>query len=1294
MRILGVIIGLIIGGLFESLGAALILGFIGAFALPALVGSKKDSSVVTNDAPIADSDNPTPATLPAYQPKPDLHARVAELEDRVAQLELQVQRGDKPVTARQAAPIAAASATAVAASVPAKPETTLEAPSAATLPAQAAPGALVQTDLPPTTPSLPPSSLERPATPPMAAAQASAGEQQTPPHSATPITPVASVQSRPPSAPATPPAPAVPLRERLPAPIAALIFGGNMLVKMGVLILFLGLAFLLRYTAERVTVPLELRYASVALVGAALQAFGWLLRNKRRDYALVLQGAGIGVFYLTTLAAMKLHPLIPPTVGFVFLFAVALLSALLAVVQRAPVLAIVAALEGFAAPVLASTGTNNPVGLFSYLLVLDVGIFAVAWFQAWRVLNVIGAVGTFTLAVGWAQRYYTDGQFGVVQPFLIVFFALFTLVGLLFARRTLHAQDPDDDLPLPTRALNTVRRVGRVDSALVFGVPMAAYGLQYMMVRHWEFGPAFAALGFGLFFLLLGRFVFATQAKGLRLLAEAYAIVGVIFGTLAIPLALEGQWTGAAWAIEAAGMYWLGVRQSRPYARAFAFVVLAGSVFKLLQATSLDGAPGHALLVGSAIGPLLVAAGALAMWALHRRAKLHEPQGWESLCGSALPWLGLAALDLIAWQTLVPMWAAVATAGLASVTFAWAMRKRVQALTPVTYGLQALAVASFIATLHRFDSTNTLNTTGQALASGWEGALAAGLLALSVLGNVGYNMLLTRKQTVLNGSLPQWSLGHQLAAVVGVGLLHLAMLFQVSLEQAALLWPLTACAVLWVALRLAHPALALLALGLQAVSAFIFVGHQAFSGSADAGHLSAFGHLGFWTPVVMGLTTLLCGAWAHRQVQRVPWCKPTVVLWLPVVWGLLWWMRGMVAETSRVLAQHGQLGTFAAAFVGIVLLTSAVALWVAQRRQWPQLGQATLATLAGLVVASLVGIDYAASTAGSGPLQAYVPSSGWGWLAWPLAALWHLVLLKSLRTWFGQRLLAWMHTVGLWFFVALAARQCQWLLADTALGASSSGTASSWALLGWVLVPALVLWALQARAVVQRWPVRAYAQAYIVRGALPVALYLLLWVWVTNATSPGNASPLPYLPLLNPLELAHWLVLAALVLWWRSLGAGTAPHLTQALPPLVTKAALGLTGLVLLTGMVLRSCHHFADVPWDAAALFESRLTQAALSVTWALCGVLTMVLGHRRAARSVWIAGAVLLGAVVLKLFFVELADQGGLFRIVSFLSVGVLLLLVGYFAPVPPAVAPKHPAPHEDPSEDASKNSGKDTA
>jgi uncharacterized membrane protein len=102
--------------------------------------------------------------------------------------------------------------------------------------------------------------------------------------------------------------------------------------------------------------------------------------------------------------------------------------------------------------------------------------------------------------------------------------------------------------------------------------------------------------------------------------------------------------------------------------------------------------------------------------------------------------------------------------------------------------------------------------------------------------------------------------------------------------------------------------------------------------------------------------------------------------------------------------------------------------------------------------------------------------------------------------------------------------------------------------------------------------------------------------------------------------------------------------------------------------MVLRTCHHWAGVSWNEDALFASTLTQAALSVAWSIVGVALMMLGHKRVQRAVWIVGAALLGVVVLKLFFVELADRGGLYRIVSFIVVGLLLLMVGYFAPVPP--------------------------
>ena len=159
-----------------------------------------------------------------------------------------------------------------------------------------------------------------------------------------------------------------------------------------------------------------------------------------------------------------------------------------------------AAAEGFAAPVLVSTGSGNHIALFSYLAILDIGIFLMAWFRAWRPLNLIGAVGTFTLAGAWAHKHYTDALYPSVQGFLLFFFVLFTLVGVLFARRALAlGSEPDPRDPLGQRAAQTLAQVGRVDSTLAFGVPLASFGLQYLLVRGWEFGPAWAALGFSLF---------------------------------------------------------------------------------------------------------------------------------------------------------------------------------------------------------------------------------------------------------------------------------------------------------------------------------------------------------------------------------------------------------------------------------------------------------------------------------------------------------------------------------------------------------------------------------------------------------------------------------------------------------------------------------------------------------------------------------------------------------------------------------------------------------------------------
>lgn len=108
---------------------------------------------------------------------------------------------------------------------------------------------------------------------------------------------------------------------------------------------------------------------------------------------------------------------------------------------------------------------------------------------------------------------------------------------------------------------------------------------------------------------------------------------------------------------------------------------------------------------------------------------------------------------------------------------------------------------------------------------------------------------------------------------------------------------------------------------------------------------------------------------------------------------------------------------------------------------------------------------------------------------------------------------------------------------------------------------------------------------------------------------------------------------------------------------------------IALNGVVLRTAHHWADIPWRLGSLLASKPLQAALTLTWTATALSLMVAATKRQLRPLWMLGAGLLAVVVGKLFLVDLAALTGLPRVVAFLGVGVLLLAVGYLAPLPPA-------------------------
>jgi uncharacterized membrane protein len=359
--------------------------------------------------------------------------------------------------------------------------------------------------------------------------------------------------------PATvPPAPATPPARAAKASQWSWFTDGNTLVRVGVVVLFFGIAFLLSYFAEHVTVPIELQFAGVALVGVAMIGVGAWLRNARRAYALALIGGGLGVLYLTAFAALALVPLLSSAQAFGLLAAIAALAIILALVFDSPVLAALAALGGLLAPVLVAT-VSEPLPLFGYVAAVNAIVVGVAGFRAWRAVDLVGFVGTFLLGLWWGHEYYDPAYFRVVEPFLAVFFLVYVALPIVHAWRGAGER--------------------RVDAMLLFGVPIISFALQALLVQDTRYGlaqtaAAVAAL-YGLLWLVLRRSRPAT-------VATAYAALAVIFATLTVPLAVDARWTSALWAVEAAGVYWIGCRENRPFARGFALLLQLAAGIALL----------------------------------------------------------------------------------------------------------------------------------------------------------------------------------------------------------------------------------------------------------------------------------------------------------------------------------------------------------------------------------------------------------------------------------------------------------------------------------------------------------------------------------------------------------------------------------------------------------------------------------------------------------------------------------------------------------------------------------------
>ena len=352
-------------------------------------------------------------------------------------------------------------------------------------------------------------------------------------------------------------------------------------------------------------------------------------------------------------------------------------------------------------------------------------------------------------------------------------------------------------------------------------------------------------------------------------------------------------------------------------------------------------------------------------------------------------------------------------------------------------------------------------------------------------------------------------------------------------------------------------------------------------------------------------------------------------------------------------------------FLFAVLLSAGAALVAANRLDWPVARWPSLATL------PLLGVAFLSRVAAGHHVLGWPDA-----LAWPVAlALHYLYLRRNDRAGTARWLQALLHTGGVWLLFLLAA-DALWFGIDRAALWSSDWAKVSGLAAATATLLLLSLWAGRANRAeavsAYRWPLDPHARAYWWWAALPVALIVWLGALAAGVSASGDTAPLPYLPLLNPVDLSLALAIGALLLWRRCLqSSDPRPTIAEVLAGPAGLVAIGALGFIALNSVWLRIAHQYLGVGWSADALFGSSTVQTGLTILWALLAVGLMLFGHRRARRPLWFAGAGLLGVVVLKLLLVDMSSAEGWQRIVAFIGVGVLMLLVGYFVPLPPKTA-----------------------
>jgi hypothetical protein len=343
--------------------------------------------------------------------------------------------------------------------------------------------------------------------------------------------------------------------------------GENLISKIGILILIIGVGIGAKYAIEHDMISPLTRIVLGYAVGAGLMAFAIRLKAKYENFSAVLVSGAIAIMYFITYAAYDFYALIPQVLAFALMVVFTSFTIIAATKYNKQVIAHIGLVGAYAVPFLLSDGSGKVVVLFSYMAIINIGILILSFKKYWKPLFYASFGLSWIIFSAWLiSDYSNDKHLIIALVFSSLFFLIFYITNLAYK-------------------VSKKEIFGFTDVIIILANAFIFYAIGYFILSENKNGVQLL----GLFTLLnavihfiVSLIIYKKKLADKNLFYLVLAMV-ITFITMAVPVQLNGGWVTMFWTVEAAVLFYLGRVKLIAIYEKLSFPLIFLAFFSLLQ---------------------------------------------------------------------------------------------------------------------------------------------------------------------------------------------------------------------------------------------------------------------------------------------------------------------------------------------------------------------------------------------------------------------------------------------------------------------------------------------------------------------------------------------------------------------------------------------------------------------------------------------------------------------------------------------------------------------------------------